>query len=301
MEVGAARPRVRLYERGTPAAGLAVTDRDVSMLRDLADNRFMTTQQFQAVHGPRITARLKLLFRHGLIERPKAGRFWRFREGGGSNALLLALAHRGAQVLAARGYPEALKRDWTELNRELSQFSPAIPHILDLASVKVAFRKAVNDVPGLELRQGFELSPERSLLVPGRDRRLVPDWTITLGMASAATDPSLFFIEKDKSTEPNRRYRSPGLQSLAFKFSGYLAFARARQHHRQFGLKNFRVLTITDGGETKMANVARTAFEVTGGVGVERFLVTSSAELARVGPLRCAWLNAAGQATILAP
>ena len=142
---------------------------------------------------------------------------------------------------------------------------------------------------------------ERSLLVPGRDRRLVPDWTITLGMAGSANEPSLFFIEKDKSTEPNRRYRSPELQSLAFKFAGYLAYARARQQLRQFGLKNFRVLTITDGGETKMANVARTAFEVTGGVGVERFLVTSSAELSAVGPLRCGWLNAAGQATILAP
>ena len=301
MEVGAARQRVRLYERGTPAEGFAVTDRDVSILRDLADNRFMTTQQFQAVHGPRITARLKLLFRHGLIERPKAGRFWRFREGGGSNALLLALAHQGAVVLAGRGYPEALARDWTELNRELSQFSPAIPHILDLAAVKVAFRKAVNDVPRLELKQGFELVRELALMVPGRNRRLVPDWTITLGMADAAIDPSLFFIEKDKGSEPNRRHGSPWLQSLVFKFSGYLAYGRARRHHRQFGLKNFRVLTIVDGGETKMANVARTAFEVTGGIGVERFLVTSSAELSQLGPLRCAWLNAAGQATFLAP
>ena len=76
---------------------------------------------------------------------------------------LLALAYQGAVVLAAHGYPEVLKRDWTELNRELSRFSPMIPHMLDLAAVKVAFRKVVADLPGLTLSANGR---ERPVAIP---------------------------------------------------------------------------------------------------------------------------------------
>ena len=94
---------------------------------------------------------------------------------------------------------------------------------------------------------------------------------------------------------PNIRFRSPHLEHLAGKYERYLAYARAKRSLEQFGVANFRVLTVTDGGETKVRNVAETARDVCGSVGVGRFLVTSFAALEASDALNVAWLDASGK------
>jgi hypothetical protein len=54
------------------------------------------------------------------------------------------------------------------------------------------------------------------------------------------------------------------------------------------------VLTVTDGGETKMRNIAQAAYDVCGGVGAGRFLVTNVATLEGADPLELSWLDATG-------
>jgi hypothetical protein len=82
---------------------------------------------------------------------------------------------------------------------------------------------------------------------------------------------------------------------LARKYDGYLSYARAKRHVEQFGISNFRVLTVTTGKRRKTANVAETDGGVCKGVGIGRFLVTSLTTLARGDVFEVPWLDASGR------
>ena len=97
------------------------------------------------------------------------------------------------------------------------------------------------------------------------------------------------------------RYTQPELQSLKSKYEGYLSYARAKRHLEQFGVANFRVLTITTGGDRNLANIAKAAGDVTGTNGANRFLVARLDELSTVGLFSCRFVNAAGQSSFLMP
>ena len=288
----------RRYVRYTPASELVPTARDLDILCDLHDRRFMNTRQLQALYGRNVDDRLKRLFLHGYIDRPTAQRVHRLREGGGSYSLIYALANRGAQALVVSGRrPDAWKRDWNECNLELSKNSSRIPHELGIANAYVAFRRACVS-RALDLVQSFELAPgksARALEVPGEKKLLYPDWVFAVARPDTAKEESLFFLEWHTGSEPNTRYRSPALEHLTGKYEGYLAYARAKRSREQFGIANFRVLTVTGGGEAKMQHVAHAAHDVCNGVGTGRFLVTNFAALEANDALDVPWLDASGR------
>ena len=84
------------------------------------------------------------------------------------------------------------------------------------------------------------------------------------------------------------------------KFAAYQVYAYAGMPELEFGTPRFRVLTAIEGGEAKMRNVARTAFEICDGTAPDRFLVTSLASLRENDPFEIEWMNAAGQMVRLA-
>jgi hypothetical protein len=169
MQIGERRPG-KLFERRTPETEIALTARDFSIFEDLSVCRLMTTPQLQALYGDCVGVRLKALFRHGYIDWPKAGRFFRLREGGGSNPLPLALSTRGARAHPRLRSGATRAPDYTELNAELSNFSLFIPHEIDVAEVYVSFRRAVAHHPNFRLECAHELVPAqkaRALSIPG--------------------------------------------------------------------------------------------------------------------------------------
>jgi hypothetical protein len=100
--------------------GLSYTERHIDILRRLDENRFMHTGQFQRLYGvDRVFRDLKLLTDHGLIEQPKAQWVWQRVEGGGSRPRVHSLANPGAALLRKLKL-SSRKRDWAELNRNLS-------------------------------------------------------------------------------------------------------------------------------------------------------------------------------------
>src|SRR5215207_1281576 len=118
MEIASSAPTRRRYVRYEPVSELVLTARDYAILCDLHDRRFMNTRQLQALYGANVDDRLKRLFLHGYIDRPKAQRVHRLREGGGSYPLVYALANPGARALAMHERrPSATKLDWSETNR----------------------------------------------------------------------------------------------------------------------------------------------------------------------------------------
>jgi len=100
-------------------------------------------------------------------------------------------------------------------------------------------------------------------------------------------------IEVDRSTEPNVRRAQSNLSYLGEKFAAYHVYAYAGMPLLEFGTPRFRVLTAVDGGEAKMRNVARTAWETCDGTAANRFLVTSLASLREGDPFEIPWMNAA--------
>jgi hypothetical protein len=271
------------YVRYEPANDIVLTERDLSILCDLHDRRFMNARQLQMLYGENVPERLRFLFRHGFIDRPTAQKHWRIREGGESYPLIYALANRGARALVVyKRRLDALRRDWSEANRELSALSSLIPHELGISDVYVWLRRLASALPNRTLLTGLELADgqdARALEIPGESKRLVPDLIGGLVATDAGGGGELLFVERHMGSEPNTRYSSLHLEHLTGKYEGYLAYARAKKCSEQFGIKSFRVLTVTSGGELNQENIARTAYDVCSGVGVGRFLVTSAAAL----------------------
>ena len=179
------------------------------------------------------------------------------------------------------------KRDWAELNRTLSPawFILNVPHELAVVDAYISFRLGVGKRPDLSLAA----AQTKALSIPGRS--VFPDKTLIAGREGAV--PVALPMEIDRATEPNVRRAASELSHLADKFAAYHVYAHSGMHQMDFGTPRFRILTAVAGGEAKMRNVARTAFEICDGTAVDRFLVTSLSALQKGDPFEIPWMNAA--------
>jgi hypothetical protein len=276
--------------------GLPYAERRIDILRRLDENRFMHTGQFQRLCGvDRVFRDLKLLTDHDLIEQPKAQWVWQRVEGGGSRPRIHSLADPGAALLRKLKL-SSRKRDWAELNRNLSDawFLLNVPHELGIVDANVSFLRGVATRPDHTL----ETAATRAISIPGRERSVFPDKILIAGREGS--QPVVLPIEIDRSTEPNVRRAQSNLSYLGEKFAAYQGYAYAGMPELEFGTPRFRVLTAVEGGEAKMRNVARTAFGICNGTAPDRFLVTSLASLREGDPFGIGWMNAAEERVRLA-
>jgi Replication-relaxation len=244
---------------------------------------------------------------------------WR-HPGVGSRPNVWALGNLGAWALVGEGLiTEARAKDWNENNRRLKRSSLFLPHTLSVNEVKVAFRVAcmrrgLTYIPGERLvRNGLA----HALDIPGRRRPLMTDDTFAI--AREGKEPALFFVEADRDTETNIPgdsahhqewdasdlwgsdwYGETTSESLLFKFEGYFGYARAQKQVEQFGIKNFRTLTITTGSEKRVLNIAKAAYVGCHGVEVRRYLATNFDALKLADPFDAPWFDAAGSLLTLA-
>src|SRR5262247_3764196 len=71
------RRSVRLFERSTEPPGFRIQPRDLEILRHVFRHRYLRPAHLFALYGGhegRIARRLRLLWEHGYLERPKAQR-----------------------------------------------------------------------------------------------------------------------------------------------------------------------------------------------------------------------------------
>jgi hypothetical protein len=293
METTRERKSWSFYEPPIDPPSPAIMKRDLAVMRELFENRFMDTRQLREMFGGKaggnFDQRLRLLFRAGYIARPRATRIWRMREGGGSHHGIYTLTNKGAQTLVAFGIIKPNRRDWDELNRELTGLSSKIPHDLGVGDVRVAFNRALKKRPTMRLAR----ASTEALLIPGSAKPLYSDWPFVL--ISERGEENLFFVELHTGSEPEERFGSPDLSHLGDKYERYLLYALAKSHITQFGVNGFRVLTVITGGERMLDNVVATASRVTGDQGVNRFLATRLDNLLEGDPLELSWRNAGGE------
>src|SRR3712207_2537530 len=155
METTRERRGWSFYVPPVEPPSIVLTQRDLSVLLVLYENRFMSMHQLRAMFGGspggNFDQRIKLLFRAGYIARPKATRIWRYRDGGGSHSGICTLTNKGAQALVAARLIDRNRRDWDELNRELTGLSSKIPHDLGVGNVRVGFDRSCKKHAALQL------------------------------------------------------------------------------------------------------------------------------------------------------
>jgi hypothetical protein len=215
---------------------LRVTERDLQVLTDLGDYRFMSTPQLTALHFPspaRTQARLRQLVDAGLACKV----FMPVRPYDASAKTIYALAGAGARLLVERrGGPRP--RYLTERERRSGLFLDHTLRRNDLRVVLEQLHTQRVDVDFLTWRQ----APEEVRAVveaPVRTRRperipLVPDGFFALRHDGHCQG---FLVEIDMGTVRLERMRA--------RYRGYWAWHRWGRARTRYGPLPLRVLTLT--------------------------------------------------------
>jgi len=204
-----------------------------------------------------MNARLRLLYDHKYVDRPKAQ--YAIFAYADKRPLVYALGNKGASLLSARyGLKMPAKVYWTEKNRRVRE--KQIEHTLSISDFMVSIEVMCEDKTDLEF-----IDPDTILTnspVQNRNARypfrwkttiqhngerlqvaLVPDYVFGLRQLSTGKE-RYYFVEIDRGTMPVFR-RDIMQTSFMRKILSYAdTFERGLANSR-FGMKGFQVLTVT--------------------------------------------------------
>jgi len=230
----------KFKRRPEEVGGLKLQERDVRIIRLLHDFRFINSDQIKAlVDGSErgILKRLQKLFHHGFLDRPLSQIVYPLI---GAQKMVYALGDKGADLLAEKFGIDRGKIKWNEKNKEAKDRH--IQHTLMISHFRICLELALNNLPGTNLLFWEKENPKelkdyvyiRDL--QGREFRapIVPDGFFGI---QDQKDKMYFFIEADQSTMTNARFLK--------KMKAYWNWWKQGKHTKRFGIKAFRVLTIT--------------------------------------------------------
>src|SRR4051812_23099485 len=291
------RPRFR---RAAEPPAFRLTDDDVEIIRHIARHRFLRSTHIAALVGrslDRTNDRLLRLFHAGYVDRPRA-QLERFPTSG-TAPMLYALADRGARLLRQRGDSPSAPVAWSRKNRKVQR--PFIDHQIEIVDFRVALQRALSTRADVRLlfegetsaaasrRQGQEarshaLSAQLKQNGIVHHVSAVPDLVFALHFADGTRHN--YAVEIDRGTMPV--FRSDLEQtSIARKMRVYLAAHAAKQHQREFGWTNFRVLFVTTNEERieTMIDASRQSQARRHGVGASLFWFSTFSEIKEVADL----------------
>lgn len=305
------RPRFR---RASEPPAFRLTEDDVAIVRLLARHRFLRSNHISALAGrslDRTNYRLNRLFHAGYIDRPRAQ--LDYYPTAGSPPIAYALADRGARLLIQRDGFDFANVEWSRKNREAGR--PFIEHQLEIMDFLVALQTAsrtrrditfihpkdiVAEFPASTRAARNPLLLRAKLSHQGtvREVGIVPD--LAFGLRYPDGSRRCFMAEIDRGTMPVVR-SDPEQTSFERKMRVYLAAHAAKQHERQFGWKNFRVLTVTtDRYRLGSMQDALRAIHNRGGPGPSLFCFATRELLHMSDPLAGPWTDGGGRSVSLA-
>lgn len=197
---------------------LALQERDLDLLRTAYEYRLITTPQYLLLYADEsrdaIYRRLQKLFHHGYVD----------RIGRNPNApLVYALGSRGGEVLGV------------SCRKEVGD--PYLLHQLMIGDFRVTLALASRGqgvtVAWRDIGEGSPIKPDGFFDLQFPDR---PD----------GRNRAFFFLEADRSTMTSRRFMA--------KLLAYAHWRAQGGHTAKFGIKNFRLLTVTK-SEERMRNL----------------------------------------------
>lgn len=246
---------------------------------------FLTSRQiFSLVGGSsqHLLRRLRLLFHHGYLDRPRAQ--IEYYHLGGSQALVYGLGNRGALELEDRFSIPRRKVDWTAKNREATRLF--LRHTLFIADVMIAIElscrksgkvrlisldKLLTQIPGKArnedepFRWRVNFTDKRKTFSLG----VIPDKVFALQSIQNPEIIAYYFLEADRATMPVTR-KSLNQTSFHRKLIAYSETWRQNIHKTRFGFNRFRVLTVTSSAK-RVENISSISRELKYGHGLFLF------------------------------
>ncbi len=227
--------RRRKFVRNGAAPPLVLTPRDLGILRDVSEYRFLNTEQLLSLHeGSRrnLTERLSRLYQHGYLDRPEIQKAARLS----SSHLFYSLGRKGAAALAedAAGREEFLRQI-----REIQKSLPLIAHAAMIAQFRVCLTLALKNRPDVKLVRWLQGSDLKAALASGgKNPELVPDAFFILEDSHKEFPKLSFFLEADRGTMREARFVK--------KLQTYWQWRGNKRCEASLGITRFRVLTITE-------------------------------------------------------
>jgi DNA-binding Lrp family transcriptional regulator len=239
------------FKRASTVDPVKLTQRDREIIRLVHRHQFLRSHQINALVGgsrQQVLRRLKLLYQHGYLERPRAQ--IEYYHNGGSRPMVNGLGSKGAKFLS----------------QELGVAASQINRCHDVGRIYLEHAILVSDVMvSIELncrKSGkIRLLYEDELALQSKHNNFqwnvkVPDHGVTLGVVpdrvfaleymghAGKTERVYFFLEADRGTMPVVR---SGLTQTSFyrKLLAYEATWVQKVHQRKLGIHRFRVLTVT--------------------------------------------------------
>lgn len=245
-------PRLPRFKRAPTVAPMQLTERDRKIIRLVRRHRFLRSPQIAALIGGNpqpLLRRLKLLYHHGYLERPRAQ--LQYYERGGSRSIAYGLGNKGGALLKRELGVAFRELSWGEKNRAVGR--TFLEHALLVSEVLVTLELACRKSGRVRLCMDEDLPlPEKArfqwkVSLNGHVRLgVIPDRVFALEVmrADGSSDRAFFFLEADRGTMPVTR-RNLSQTSLARKLLAYEATWSQGLHRSRFGFHRFRVLTVT--------------------------------------------------------
>src|ERR1043166_4938907 len=133
--------RLPRFNRVSSAGVIQITDRDKEILRLVHRHRFLRSSHILSLLGgsaQQILRRLKLLYHHGYLERPRAQLDYYHK--GGSREIVYGLNNKGARLINQELGHSSREISWAEKNRSIGRMF--LEHALLVSDVMVAIELA---------------------------------------------------------------------------------------------------------------------------------------------------------------
>ena len=252
------RPR---FERGNQTQRARLTERDLDILEQVANHRFLRALDAARLVGgseKKVIERVGQLFYAGYLDRPAAqGEY--YRAGGGSEPIIYAISNEGARVLIeAKRLAPSRALTWARKNDEVKR--PSIHHTLSVADLSIRLVNAATARGDIHL----QLRSDLLKTLPAQTQAAKSPFTLTVPLIhqgaaiKISNKPDLafglvypdgnrrcFLVEVDRGSMPVER-KNFDQTSILRKLIGYETARQQELHKSQFGWRNFRVLFVTD-------------------------------------------------------
>ena len=225
-----------------------LTERDLAIIRLVDRHRFIRSPQIISLVGgsrQNILRRLKFLYHHGYLDRPRAQLDNYHRPG--SRYIVYGLGDQGGELLQQESGGTDIS--WSEKNRASGRMF--LEHTLfvsdAMAAIEIACRaRSMQLISSDKFLPPGQSSFEWRVITKKHRLGIVPDKTFALEFtdANGGAKRSYFFLEADRGTMPVAR-QNLTQTSMRRKFVAYAATWRQGLHTSVLGLPHFRVLTIT--------------------------------------------------------
>lgn len=234
------KTRLPRYKKSKTPPPMRLTDRDKRIVEAVYQLRFLTRDQIKLLEFDKgsMTAcqrRLSLLYHNGYLSAVHKP----IPTGYGSSKRVYCLSKKGAALIAhLYSEKEAREIKWNEKYNKVEPFF--IEHTLAINDVRIAFLKAALATKEYDLfwfneqevkawkekvddpedsSKTLSVTPDAFLYLIGKDKK------------------AYYFLEVDRATESNRRWRD--------KIKGYVEYVKSGKYQARFKTEALRVLTVS--------------------------------------------------------